>query len=108
MIETLKTVFYREKEILESEAAIANKKHRETALKVEELKKDFEAKSVRSISLAKKEKEYLASLIQDGAPQCPRCIVRSNDFHDMSPQSGNDKFEYFSCETCGLEIEIKI
>jgi len=108
MIKTLKTVFYREKEILESEATIAEEKYRKASIEADKLKKEFETKSVRSISLAKKEKEYLASLIQNGVPQCPICIVRSNNFHDMSPISGNAKFEYFSCKICGLEIEIEI
>lgn len=108
MIEILKTEFYREKEILESETSIAEKKYRSSLEETRELKKDFEAKSIRSISLVENEQKYLAALSQDGGPICPRCLVRFDKTHFMSTSPGNDKFDYLSCKNCGLEIEIKI
>jgi len=85
MIKTLKRIIDSEKEILKSETSIAEKKYRETVSKMDSLKHEFETKSIAYVSFSKNEEQYISRLIKNGVPQCPRCIVRSNDFHDMSP-----------------------
>jgi len=108
MIETLKSAFQSEKKILESEAAVAEKKHRDLLTRVDKLKQEATEKVVRVRFLSENEQKYITSLIQDGRPICPRCIVRVDKTHFMTSPKGNDEYDYLLCETCGLEIEIKI
>lgn len=108
MLETLKSIFKTEKKILESEATIAEKEHRKLLAKVDKLKQEATEKKVRVRFLSENEQKYISSLVQNGRPICPRCLVRFNETHFMSSPQGNDKFEYFSCKNCGSEIEIEI
>ena len=92
MIETLKTVFQREKEILESEASIEEKKYRDLLTRIDNLKQEATEKVVRVRFLSENEQKYIASLIQDGRPVCPRCLVRLDKAHFMSSSQGTDTF----------------
>lgn len=107
MIETLNSIFQGEKEILKRESTIANEKYLKIVSKMEELEKEAKAKSIRFASISENENKYLASLIKNGVPQCPRCIVRSNNFHDMATLPSDDTHDRFRCKTCGLDIEFE-
>jgi len=107
-IQILNEIYKEEIEFLKSEATASKNAYLKKTEEAEALKQDSEAKAIRFISLSENEKQNTSSLIKNGVPQCPRCIVRSNDFHDMSPQSGDNDHDYFSCKSCGLQIEIEI
>lgn len=108
MIETLKSAFQSEKKILESEATIAEKEYGNLLARIDKFKQEAAEKKVRVSFLSENEQKYLTSLVQDGRPICPRCLVRFDKTHFMSTSPGNAKFEYFSCKICGFEIEIEI
>lgn len=107
MLQTLKSEFERQKEILKRKSAVSTQRLSKVKLEIESLEDEVRDNEAKVSIASKHDVNSRDTFIINGNPICPVCLAIKNVQDLLTPINGTDKYDIYECKSCGYELKVE-